>query len=124
MAVCTVLIGGVIGTAAGALTGYYGGVLDNVLMRVGDMIMSFPSVLLALIFISLLGPGKYNIILALGIIFIPVFARMVRSEVIRCRELDFVKSAKVMGVGNLRIIFIHILPKRLRQHSDDSCHCF
>ena len=49
MAVCTVLIGGVIGTAAGALTGYYGGVLDNVLMRVGDMIMSFPSVLLALI---------------------------------------------------------------------------
>ena len=77
VAVCTVLIGGVIGTAAGALTGYYGGVLDNVLMRVGDMIMSFPSVLLALIFISLLGPGKYNIILALG---------------------------------NLRIIFIHILP--------------
>ena len=74
VAVCTVLIGGVIGTAAGALTGYYGGVLDNVLMRVGDMIMSFPSVLLALIFISLLGPGKYNIILALGIIFIPVFA--------------------------------------------------
>lgn len=110
VAVCTVLIGGVIGTAAGALTGYYGGVLDNVLMRVGDMIMSFPSVLLALIFISLLGPGKYNIILALGIIFIPVFARMVRSEVIRCRELDFVKSAKVMGVGNLRLIFIHILP--------------
>ena len=77
VAVCTVLIGGVIGTAAGALTGYYGGVLDNVLMRVGDMIMSFPSVLLALIFISLLGPGKYNIILALGIIFIPVFARIV-----------------------------------------------
>lgn len=110
VAVCTVLIGGIAGTAAGALTGYYGGFLDNVLMRAGDMILSFPSVLLALIFISLLGPGKYNIILALGIIFIPVFARMVRSEVLRCRELDFVKSAKVMGVGNLRIIFVHILP--------------
>ncbi len=110
VAVCTVLIGGVIGTAAGALTGYYGGFLDNALMRVSDIILSFPSVLLALLFISLMGPGKYNIILALGILFIPVFARIVRSEVIRCRELDFVKSARVMGVGNLRIIFVHILP--------------
>lgn len=110
MAVCTVLIGGVLGTAAGALTGYYGGILDNALMRISDMILSFPSVLLALLFISLMGPGKYNIILALGILFIPVFARIVRSEVIRCRELDFVKSARVMGVGNLRIIFVHILP--------------
>ena len=110
VAVCTVLIGGVLGTAAGALTGYYGGILDNALMRISDMILSFPSVLLALLFISLMGPGKYNIILALGILFIPVFARIVRSEVIRCRELDFVKSARVMGVGNLRIIFVHILP--------------
>ena len=110
VAVCTVLIGGVVGTAAGALTGYYGGILDNALMRISDMILSFPSVLLALLFISLMGPGKYNIILALGLLFIPVFARIVRSEVIRCRELDFVKSAKVMGVGNLRIIFVHILP--------------
>lgn len=110
VAVCTVLIGGMLGTAAGALTGYYGGILDNALMRISDMILSFPSVLLALLFISLMGPGKYNIILALGILFIPVFARIVRSEVIRCRELDFVKSARVMGVGNLRIIFVHILP--------------
>lgn len=110
VAVCTVLLGGVIGTVAGALTGYYGGVADHMLMRVSDMILSFPSVLLALIFISLLGPGKYNIIMALGILFIPVFARMVRSEVIRCRELDFVKSAKVMGVGDMRIVFVHILP--------------
>lgn len=110
VAVCTVMIGAIFGTVLGALTGYFGGCLDNVVMRVCDIILSFPSVLLALIFISILGTGKYNIILALGILFIPSFARIVRSEVIRCRELDFVKSARIMGAGNLRIIFVHILP--------------
>lgn len=110
VAVCTVLIGGVFGTLTGAVTGYFGGWLDDVVMRLNDMLLSFPSILLALIVISLLGPGRYNIILALGILFIPSFARIVRSEVIRCRELDYVKSARIMGAGNLRIIFLHILP--------------
>lgn len=110
VAVCTVLAGGITGSLLGAVTGYFGGVLDDIVMRVNDILLSFPSVLLALIFISFLGPGKNNIILALGILFIPSFARIVRSEVIRCRELDFVKSAKIMGVGSFRIIFAHILP--------------
>ena len=74
------------------------------------MILSFPSVLLALILISLIGPGRYNIILALGILFIPSFARIVRSEIIRYKELDFVKSARIMGASDMRIIFVHILP--------------
>lgn len=110
VAVCTVLIGGVFGTLLGAVTGYFGGWLDNVFMRVSDILLSFPSVLMALIFISFLEPGKYNIIFALGILFIPSFARIVRSEVIRLRELDFVKSARIMGAGDFRIIFAHILP--------------
>jgi len=110
VAVCTVSIGAVIGTLIGAVTGYFGGWLDNVIMRICDIVLSFPSVLLALIFISLLGPGRYNIIVALGILFIPSFARIVRSEIIRCRELDFVKSARIMGAGNFRIMFVHILP--------------
>lgn len=110
VAVCTVLIGGVLGTLLGAITGYYGGMVDNVVMRVSDILLSFPSVLLALLFVSLMGPGKYNVILTLGILFIPSFARIVRSEVIRFKELDFVKSAKIMGAGNMRIIFAHILP--------------
>ncbi|MEF9940222.1 MAG: ABC transporter permease [Clostridium sp.] len=113
VAVCTVLIGGVCGTLVGAVTGYFGGWIDNVVMRISDILLSFPSILLALIFISFMGPGKYNIILALGILFIPSFARIVRSEVIRFRELDFVKSAKIMGAGDFRIIFAHILPNAL-----------
>lgn len=110
VAVCTVTIGAVFGTLLGAITGYYGGWIDNVIMRICDMILSFPSVLLALILISLIGPGRYNIILALGILFIPSFARIVRSEIIRYKELDFVKSARIMGAGDMRIIFVHILP--------------
>lgn len=110
VAVCTVSIGCFFGTLVGALTGYFGGWIDNVVMRFNDMLLSFPSILLALIFISLMGPGSYNIILALGILFIPSFARIVRSEVIRCRDLDFVKSVRIMGAGHIRIIFAHILP--------------
>lgn len=110
VALCTVLIGGIFGTLVGAFTGYFGGWIDNVVMRFNDILLSFPSVLLALIFISFLGTGRYNIILALGILFIPSFARIVRSEIIRCRELDFVKSARIMGAGSFRIIFAHILP--------------
>lgn len=110
VALCTVLIGGVFGTLVGALTGYFGGWFDNIVMRFNDILLSFPSILLALIFISLIGAGQYNIILALGILFIPSFARIVRSEVIRCRKLDFVGSAQIMGAGSFRIIFAHILP--------------
>ena len=110
VAVSTVLIGAFFGTLIGAVTGYYGGWLDNVIMRINDMLLSFPSILLALVFISLVGPGSYNIIVALGVLFIPSFARIVRSEVIRCRELDFVKSAQIMGASDFRIIFVHILP--------------
>lgn len=110
VAVCTVLIGGSLGILIGAVTGYFGGWLDHIVMRFNDILLSFPSVLLALIFLSFLGPGKYNVILALGILFVPSFARIVRSEVIRCRELEFVKSARIMGAGAFRIIFAHILP--------------
>ena len=110
VALVTVLIGGIIGTAVGALTGYYGGVLDDIVMRLNDILLSFPSVLLALLLISFLGPGTMNVVLALGILFIPSFARMVRSEVIRYRDRDFVRNARLQGVSDLRIIVVHILP--------------
>lgn len=110
IAAATVAIGLVAGLVAGGLTGYYGGWLDEVLMRVNDVITAFPSILLALVLISLLGSGKYNIILALGILFVPSFARIVRTEVAKQKSQDYVLSAKLMGVKDMRILFVHILP--------------
>ena len=80
IALCTVAVGAVCGTVLGAVTGYFGGIVDDVLMRLGDVLTAFPSILLALVVISLLGPGKTgNVILALGLVFIPSFARMARG---------------------------------------------
>ena len=110
VAIATVAIGTIVGTLVGAFTGYYGGVLDSILMRINDGITSFPSILLTLVIISIFGIGKYNIILALGIVFIPSFARVVRSEYMVQKEMDYVKMAKLMGASDIRILFIHILP--------------
>lgn len=110
IALTTVGIGLVFGTLVGALTGYFDGWIDEVLMRINDAITAFPSILLALVIIALTGSGKYNVIIALGILFIPSFARIVRAEFIRCKNLDYVKSAKLMGAGPFRIMFVHIMP--------------
>ncbi len=110
IAVLTVFIGTVFGVMIGAICGYFGGLLDDILMRINDVMFSFPSILLALVIISLLGTGRLNVTLALGIAFIPSFARIVRSEVKKQCSLDYVKSAALMGAGHLRIIFVHILP--------------
>ena len=110
IAVSVVAIGCVAGILIGSLCGYYGGLSDVILTRVCDSITAFPSFLLALVIVSITGSGTYNIILALGILFIPSFARIVRGEFAKCRELNYIKSAKLMGVGNFRILFSHILP--------------
>lgn len=113
VALSTVLIGTVCGILLGAFTGYYGGLLDEVLMRINDAVFAFPSLLLALVFIGILGPGRNNVIAALGIAFIPSFARIVRGEFIKYRNMDYVKSAKLQGAGNMRIMFVHILPNAM-----------
>lgn len=113
VAVGTVAIGTLCGTVLGAFTGYFGGIVDEVFMRINDALFAFPSILLGLVFISLLGSGKYNVIVALGIAFVPSFARIVRGEFIRCKNLDYVRSAKLAGAGDLRIMFVHILPNIL-----------
>lgn len=110
IAVATVAIGVVVGILLGAFTGYFGGWLDEVLMRIIDVIFAFPSILLALVFISIFGTGKYNVVFALGIAFIPSFARIVRGEFMKYKDMDYVKSARLAGVSNLRIMFVHILP--------------
>lgn len=109
----TVGIGVFFGMLLGAFTGYFGGIVDELLMRVNDVIFAFPSILLALVVISVLGGGKYQVVAALGIAFIPSFARIVRGEFIRCKSMDYVQSARLMGAGHLRIMFVHILPNTL-----------
>lgn len=110
IAACVVLIGCTIGTVIGCLTGYFGGVADLILMRLCDAITAFPSVLLALVLVLLLGQGKYQIIIILGILFVPSFARVVRGEAARQRGQNYIASARLMGAGHGRIIFRHMLP--------------
>lgn len=105
-----VLFSGTIGILLGALTGYFGGIIDEVVMRVTDAVNGFPSILLALVVISLLGNGKQNVIISLGIVFVPSYVRIVRSEFIRLRDADYIKRARLMGVSRGRILFVHILP--------------
>lgn len=110
VAICTVLLGGTIGVLVGAVTGYYGGIMDEIIMRLNDGVASFPGILLALILVSVIGTGKYPVIIALGILFIPSFARVVRGEFLKMKNMDYVKNAKLLGAGSFRIMFIHMLP--------------
>ena len=111
IALSTVAIGAVCGTAIGALTGYFGGLADEILMRLNDALTAFPSILLALVVISILGPGKKrNVILALGLVFIPSFGRVTRTAFAGARDANYVKSARLMGASPARILLVHILP--------------
>ena len=110
IALCVVAIGCLAGILIGSLCGYYGGLPDLILTRLCDSITAFPAFLLALVIVTVAGPGTENIIIALGILFIPSFARIVRREFARCREMNYIKSAKLMGAGGARIMFRHILP--------------
>lgn len=114
IALCVILIGGIIGTIIGCLTGYFGGMADVALMRICDAITAFPSILLALVLIAVIGMGKYQVILILGILFIPSFARVVRGEVAKQRNLNYVQAARLTGAGHMRIIFLHILPNTVQ----------
>ena len=115
IALATVAIGAVAGTTVGARTGSFGGLADDILMRLNDALTAFPSILLALLIISIVGPGnKYNVVLALGIVFIPSFARVTRTSFAALRDVNFVTSARLMGAGNARILLVHLLPNILR----------
>lgn len=111
IALSVVALGAVGGVTLGAVTGYFGGLADEILMRVGDVLTAFPSVLLALVVISILGPGKpVNLVISLGLVFIPSFARVTRAAYAEAREANYVKSARLMGASHVRIMLVHILP--------------
>ena len=106
----TVVFGLVVGGAVGAVAGYYGGKIDEVIMKLIDTQMAFPGVLLALMLIAVFGNSIQNLIFALGVMSIPRFARITRSGFIKYRDAEFIKAARSRGAGDGRIIFRHILP--------------
>ena len=105
-----VAVGTIVGVLAGSITGYFGGIADEILMRICDTMTAFPSILLALVVISFIGPGTNSLIIAMGLLFIPSFTRIVRAEYARQRNLDYVTSARLMGCSHARILYVHILP--------------
>jgi len=110
VSVSTVLLAAVISIILGLVCGYAGGMLDEIVMRVIDAINSFPSILIALVMVSILNYGKLTIIPALVIMFIPSFTRIVRTGTLQYKNADFVLSNKVFGDSDVRILFVHILP--------------
>lgn len=103
----------VIGTIIGAVSGFAGGVTDNILMRLMDVLMAFPSLLLAIAIVSVLGTGLINALLAIGIVSIPRFARLVRSTVLSVKELEYVQASRALGASPMHILFKRILPNAI-----------
>lgn len=102
-----------IGVAVGAVSGYFGGWLDNVIMRVVDALMCFPMFFLILTVIALLGPGLWKIIIVMGLLGWPGLSRLVRAEFLTLRESDYVTAARALGQRPLRIVFLHVLPNAM-----------
>lgn len=108
-----VLIAGIAGTFLGVIAGYFGQRLDDILMRVLDIIFAFPSLLLAIAIVSALGPGLLNALLAITVVQVPQYARLIRSTALSLRDQEFVTAAKAMGASHIRVIFRHILPNTM-----------
>lgn len=103
----------VIGTGLGALAGFLGGWVDNVIMRVMDVLLAFPSLLLAIVIVTILGPGIQNALLAIGIVSIPSYARVTRSAVLSTKQMEFVEASRSLGGPPMYILFGRILPNSL-----------
>ena len=109
-ALVVVLISGAIGVPLGLVAGYYGGRIDAAIMRVLDALLAFPALLLAILVVATFGRGLGTVVIALGVIYIPAMARLVRSVTLVQRSLSYVDAARVLGFSDLRVIFRHILP--------------
>jgi peptide/nickel transport system permease protein len=98
------------GTLLGLIAGYCGGIVDSILMRLMDVLLAFPAILLAIFITAILGPSLTNTMIAVGIVYIPHYARIVRSSVLSLKQQLFVQSIRHLGGGHFRVIFGHILP--------------
>jgi peptide/nickel transport system permease protein len=103
----------VIGLVLGMLAAFYGGALDNVTMRAMDIILAFPYILLAIAVVAILGPGLVNAMIAIGIVYVPYYARVVRGSVLSVRAREYVEAARALGAADHRVMLQHVLPNAL-----------
>ncbi|RJS58865.1 ABC transporter permease [Bacillus sp. PK3_68] len=112
-AVFVVLLSVVVGVPLGLISGYFGGKIDNLINRVWDVLLAFPTILLAFIIVATFGRGFENAVIALGIVYVPMIARLVRSVTLVEKEQSYIDAAQALGYSHARIIFRHILPNCL-----------
>jgi ABC-type dipeptide/oligopeptide/nickel transport system permease subunit len=111
--VASVSLAIIAGTLIGAVSGYAGGWVDNVVMRIMDIMLAFPSLLLAIAIVAILGPGLLNMLYAIAFVSIPAYARIVRASVLAAKEMDYTLAARAIGCSSSRILFRHIMPNCL-----------
>lgn len=108
--VLSVSIAAVIGTLVGIYAGYLGGWVDNLLMRLTEVVMTFPVLFAVIVLVALIGPNVFNVIVVIGLLGWPGLARLIRGQVLSLRTMDYVTAARATGAGDWRILLIHILP--------------
>ena len=109
----TVVVAIIVGTVIGAVSGYVGGWTDNVMMRVMDVVLGFPSLILAIAIVFVLGPGLRNALLAIAIVTIPQYARVMRASVLSIKEVDYVSASKALGASGMRVLVTRVVPNAL-----------
>ncbi len=111
--VTIVFFAAVIGLVIGLVSGFFGGVLDQTLMRFTDMFMSFPTLILAIAMTAALGPSLFNAVLAMIIVWWPIYARLIRGEVLAVKEKEYIRAIRALGARPFKIIFFHVLPNTI-----------
>jgi peptide/nickel transport system permease protein len=111
--VTIVFFAAVIGLAIGLISGYFGGVLDQSLMRLTDMFMSFPTLILAIAMTAALGPSLFNAVLSMIIVWWPIYARLIRGEVLAVKEKEYIRAIRALGARPFKVIFFHVLPNTI-----------
>ncbi len=104
----------ILGVIFGVISGYYGGWIDSLIMRIMDIFLAFPGLILALVFVAIWGPRMEYIMLAFGVLGVPFYSRLIRGVVLQARELPYIEAARTSGSGNWRIMFRHILPNTIQ----------
>jgi len=110
VAIAVVSVSALVGTLLGAVAGYFGGIVDDLISRVTDTLLAFPGILLAIALVAVLGPSLRNVLVALGIIGWVGYARLVRGQVLRAREFEYVRAAQALGAPTTRVLLHHIIP--------------